>query len=82
MPEDAYRIPIIGGTHYTLEGRNNHTYIILNIKIILYYKTDNKTSLILLSILEENALDSLYLLGSRGIHSNNRGHTIGYYICT
>jgi hypothetical protein len=82
MPEDIYYMPIIRGAYYILKRRDNYAYAALDIKIILYYRADGKTSLILLSVLGKNALDSLYLLGSRGIYGDNRGHAIEYYIYT
>jgi hypothetical protein len=77
MLEDAYRMPVIEGAYCILEGRGNYTYAILDIRIILYYGTDNKTNLILLLVLGEGALDNLYLLDNYRIHSDDRGHVIG-----
>jgi hypothetical protein len=71
---------IVGEVYYILKKKNNYIYITLNIRIILYYKIDNKTNLILLLILGESALDSLYSLNNCKIYNNNGGHTIKYYI--
>jgi hypothetical protein len=75
-------MPVVGGAHYILEGRDNYTYTTLNIKIILYCRANSKTSLILLLVLGESALDNLYLLDSCKIYGDDRGHTVGCCIYT
>jgi hypothetical protein len=74
-------MPIVGGAYYTLEEKSNYIYIALDIRIILYCGANNETSLVLLSILGEGALDSLCPLGSRRICNNDRGHVVRCYIC-
>jgi hypothetical protein len=49
---------------------------------MLYYRTNNETNLILLSILEKSALNSLCLLNNYEIYGNNGGYIIRYYIYT
>jgi hypothetical protein len=77
MPEDVYRVPVVGGAHCTLEGRDNYIYAALDIRIILYYKANNKTNLILLLILGDNVLDNLYLLNNCRIYGDNGGYAVG-----
>jgi hypothetical protein len=71
---------VIGGAYCILEGRDNYIYIILNIRIILYYGINNKINLILLSILKKNILNNLYLLNNCKIYNNDGNHIIKHYI--
>jgi hypothetical protein len=74
-------MPIVGGAYYILEKRGNHVYTALDIRIISCYEADDKTSLVLLSVLGEGTLDNLYPLGSCRICNNNGGYIIKCYIC-